>query len=328
MSRRRSAPWIHRWSRQLIGAIAIVGALLTAYLTVVKLTGSTVACTASAAAASASSCNDVLSSPYATVFGLPLTLFGFLAYTSMATFALAPLAVNSEQNKELRSKLEDWSWLLLFAGATAMTVFSGYLMYLLAFKIQAVCLYCLGSALFSLSLLTLTFIGRSWEDVGQLFFVGIVVGMVTLISTLGVYSKIGSPVTTAGGTRTPITLGSGAPKPGVGWEITTTSGEAEIALARHLKQVGVKAYVAYWCPHCYEQKQLFGKQAYDEINHVECAPDGRNAQPQSCKNAGVQAFPSWEINGKLTSGIKTLEELADLTAYQGPRNFKYTLPAG
>ncbi len=328
MSRRRSAPWIHRWSRQLIGAIAIVGALLTAYLTVVKLTGSTVACTASAAAASASSCNDVLSSPYAMVFGLPLTLFGFLAYTSMATFALAPLAVNSEQNKELRSKLEDWSWLLLFAGATAMTVFSGYLMYLLAFKIQAVCLYCIGSALFSLSLLTLTFIGRSWEDVGQLFFVGILVGMVTLISTLGVYSKVGSPVTTAGGDRTPITLASGAPKPGVGWEITTTSGEAEIALARHLKQVGVKAYFAYWCPHCYEQKQLFGKQAYDEINHVECAPDGRNAQPQACKDAGVKAFPSWEINGKLTSGIKTLEELADLTGYQGPRNFKYTLPGG
>jgi len=312
MSRRRSAPWIHRWSRQLIGAIAIVGALLTAYLTVVKLTGSTVACTASAAAASASSCNDVLSSPYAIVFGLPLTLFGFLAYTSMATFALAPLAVNSEQNKELRSKLEDWSWLLLFAGATAMTVFSGYLMYLLAFKIQSVCLYCIGSALFSLSLLTLTFIGRSWEDVGQLFFVGILVGMVTLISTLGVYSKVGGPVTTAGGTRTPITLASGAPKPGVGWEITTTSGEAEIALARHLKQVGAKAYFAYWCPHCYEQKQLFGKQAYDEINHVECAPDGRNAQPQSCKNAGVQAFPSWEINGKLTSVIRGHATLSTL----------------
>lgn len=326
MSRRRSTPWIHRWSRQLIGAIAIVGALLTAYLTVVKLTGSNVACTASASTASASSCNDVLSSPYAIVFGLPLALFGCLAYISMATFALAPLAVNSEQQKELRSQLEDWTWLLLFAGATAMTVFSGYLMYVLAFKLQSVCLYCIGSALFSLSLLTLTFIGRSWEDVGQLFFIGIVVAMVTLISTLGVYAKVGGPVTTAGGTRTPITQASGAPQPGVGWEITTTSGEAEIALARHLKQVGVKEYVAYWCPHCYEQKQLFGKQAYAQINHVECAPDSPNAQPQACKDAGVQAFPSWKINGKLTSGIKTLEELADLTGYQGSRNFKYTLP--
>src|ERR687885_2460485 len=99
MSRRRSAPWIHRWSRQLIGAIAILGALLTAYLTVVKLTGNSVACTAGAATASASSCNSVLSSPYATVFGLPLALFGCLAYASMAAFTLAPLAVNSQQNQ-------------------------------------------------------------------------------------------------------------------------------------------------------------------------------------------------------------------------------------
>jgi uncharacterized membrane protein len=326
MSRRRSAPWIHRWSRQLIGAIAILGALLTAYLTVVKLTGNSVACTAGAATASASSCNSVLSSPYATVFGLPLALFGCLAYASMAAFALAPLAVNSQQNKDLRSKLEDWTWLLLFAGATAMTIFSGYLMYLLAFKIKALCLYCLGSALFSLSLLTLTLIGRSWEDIGQLLFIGIVVGMVTLISTLGVYAQVGRPIVSAGGTRTPIPVASTAPQPPIGWEITTTSGEAEIALARHLKKIGVKEYFAYWCPHCYEQKQLFGKEAVKELGYIECAADGKNGQPQTCVDAGVKAFPSWEIKGKLTSGVKTLEELADETGYQGSRSFKYKLP--
>lgn len=321
MSRRRSVPWIHRWSRQLIGAIAIVGAILTAYLTVVKLTGNSVACTAGAAAAGAAGCNDVLSSPYAVVFGLPLALFGSLAYTSMATFALAPLAVNQEEKKELRSKLEDWTWLLLFAGATAMATFSGYLMYVLAFKLKTLCLYCIGSALFSLSLLTLSLIGRSWEDVGQLFFIGIAVVMVTLVSTLGVYSQVGGPAN-----RTPITLASGAPKPGIGWEVTTTSGEAEIALARHLQQAGVKMYFAYWCPHCYEQKQLFGKEAVSELKAIECAADGKNAQPQACKDAGVQAFPSWEIKGKLSSGIKTLDELANLTDYQGPRTFKYKFP--
>ncbi|HEY9821511.1 MAG TPA: vitamin K epoxide reductase family protein [Candidatus Sericytochromatia bacterium] len=332
MSRRRSAPWIHRWSRQLIGAIAGIGALLTAYLTVVKLTGNSVACTAGAAAGaaagSASSCNDVLSSPYATVFGLPLALFGCLAYTSMATFALAPLAVNSEQNKDLRSKLEDWTWLLLFTGATAMTIFSGYLMYLLAFKLKTVCLYCIGSALFSLSMLILTFIGRSWEDAGQLLFIGIVVGMVTLISTLGVYAQVGNPTANSGGGRTPIPEITTTPKPPIGWEVTTTSGEAEIALARHLKKVGVKEYFAYWCPHCFEQKQLFGKEAVKELNYVECAAEGKNGKPQVCIDAGVKAFPSWEINGKLTSGIKTLEELANETGYQGPRNFKYVLPRG
>lgn len=325
MSRRRSTPWIHRWSRKLIGGISILGALLTAYLTVVKLTGNSVACTAGAAA-SASSCNSVLSSPYATVFGLPLALFGCLAYISMAVLALTPLAVNPEKNRDLRSKLEDWTWLLLFAGATAMTIFSGYLMYVLAFAIKTVCLYCIGSALFSLSLLTLSLLGRSWEDFGQLLFIGLIVAMVTLISTLGVYAQVGKVAATPPGSRTTIPVPATAAVPGVGWEITTTSGESEIALARHLKQAGVKEYFAYWCPHCYEQKQLFGKQAVAELEAVECAADGKNAKPQACVDAGVKAFPSWEIKGKLTTGVKSLEELADSTGYQGPRNFKYKLP--
>jgi hypothetical protein len=175
-------------------------------------------------------------------------------------------------------------------------------------------------------MLTLTFIGHNWEDAGQLFFIGIVVGMVTLIGTLAIYAKVGGPVANSGGPRTPIQVATTAPQPGVGWPITTTSGEAEISLARHLKQVGVKAYFAYWCPHCFEQKQLFGKEAVSELNPVECAADGKNAQPQACVDAGVKAFPSWKIKTELTSGVKTLEELADLTGYKGPRNFKYTLP--
>jgi len=55
-----------------------------------------------------------------------------------------------------------------------MMIFSGYLMYLLAFKIKAVCLYCVVSALLSLSLFTLALIGR--DCVGQLVFTGFVVG--------------------------------------------------------------------------------------------------------------------------------------------------------
>lgn len=90
MSRRRSTPWIHRLSRPLIAAIAGCGALTTAYLTVVKLTQNPVACPTK-------SCDLVLASPYATIFGLPLALFGLLAYTSMVIFALAPLAVNSSK---------------------------------------------------------------------------------------------------------------------------------------------------------------------------------------------------------------------------------------
>ena len=321
MSRRRSIPWIHRWSRPLIAAVAGLGALTTAYLTIVKLTGGSAACVAGGAEASAS-CTDVLSSPWAMVFGQPLALFGFLAYIGMVIFALAPLAVNPAQNKELRAKLENWTWLLLLAGAIAMTVFSAYLMYLLFFKIQAVCLYCLASAGFSLSLLILTLIGRTWEDIGQVLFTAVVIGMVTLIGTLAVYANAENPGGTASN-QTPVTLSpTGNPIPGVGWEVTTTSGEAEIALARHLTKIGAKEYIAWWCPHCHEQKQLFGKQAYSEINHIECDPQGQNAQPDLCKAANIQSFPTWEINGQQYQGVQSLAELAQISGYQGPRNFK------
>jgi len=317
MSRRRSVPWIHRWSRPLIAAIAGLGALTTAYLTVVKFSQSSVACPTN-------SCDLVLSSDYAEVFGLPLALFGFLAYTSMAIFALAPLAVKSTQKKELRSQLENWTWLLLLAGAIAMSVFSGYLIYLLLFKIQAVCLYCIASAIFSLSLLVLTLIGRSWEDMGQILFTAIVVGMVTLIGTLAVYADVNQPTNTGGvKSEQPVSLEpAGKPTPGVGWPITTSSGESEIALARHLKQIGAKEYVAWWCPHCHEQKELFGKEAYSYINHVECDPRGKNARPDLCEAAKIQSFPTWEINGKQYAGVQSLKELAKISGYKGSSNFK------
>ncbi|NET58333.1 MAG: vitamin K epoxide reductase family protein [Symploca sp. SIO2E6] len=322
MIRRRSTPWIHRWSRQLIGAIAIVGALLTAYLTVLKFTGAAAVCSGKAAGG-ASSCDAVLNSAYAEVFGLPLPLFGCLAYISMATFALVPLAVKPEQNKALRSQLEDQTWLVLFAIATAMTIFSGYLMYVLAAILQAVCWYCIGSAIFSVSLFVLTVIGRRWEDIGQLFFIAVIVAMVTLIGTLGVYAQIEGP--REPGERIPIESPAGQAQSGIGWEITSKSGESEIELAVYLTEIGAKKYGAYWCPHCHEQKQLFGKQAFSKINYIECDAKGKDAQPQVCKDAGVKSYPNWTINGELIEGVKTLDELADLSGYQGPRDFKYSL---
>ncbi|MGH2413852.1 MAG: vitamin K epoxide reductase family protein, partial [Microcystaceae cyanobacterium] len=71
MSRRRSLPWIYRWSRPLIGAIAIIGAIITGYLTVVKLTGQSVACNTGVEGAieAITGCDRVLNSAYATVFG-------------------------------------------------------------------------------------------------------------------------------------------------------------------------------------------------------------------------------------------------------------------
>jgi hypothetical protein len=114
------------------------------------------------------------------------------------------------------------------------------------------------------------------------------------------------------------------PTPGIGWEITATSGSAEIGLAKYLSKQGVTMYGAYWCPHCYEQQQLFGKQAWSIVKHVECAEDAReNPQPKVCTKAGIKGFPTWKIRGKLDPGVKTLARLSELTGYRGNRSFKY-----
>ncbi len=84
-------------------------------------------------------------------------------------------------------------------------------------------------------------------------------------------------------------------------------------------------YVLYTCPHCYKQKQLFGKEALAELNWIECLPDGKNAQPQLCEAAKIQTVPTWDINGKFYQGEQSLQKLADLSGYQGDRNFLYTL---
>ena len=306
MIRRRSTPWIHRWSRTVMGAIAAIGVVETAYLTIAKFTTGSVICPTSG-------CDKVLNSPYATVFGtVPLSLLGCLAYLSIAILALAPKAVNPNTNKGLHSQLENKTWQALFIITAAMVIFSSYLMYLMAFEIKELCIYCITSALFSLSLFVLVLVGREWEDIGQLVFTGILVAMVSSIGALGLYNSVRSP---AASVSTP---GIVAPA------VTTTSGPAQLALVRHLREIGAKEYGAYWCPHCQDQKMLFGKEAAALIDYIECDPRGQNSRAEICQAAAanVKGFPTWEIKGQFYSGTQSLEKLADLSGYTGPRNFQ------
>lgn len=316
-SRRKPTPWIHRWSRPIIGAVATLGMLNTGYLTATKLFGGDTACPTEG-------CHQVLSSQYAQIFGLPLALFGFLAYAAMAVMALSPLAISPEKNKPFRNKLENWTWLLLFLGATAMLVFSSYLMFIMATKFVAIygasgiCVYCIASALFALTIFVVTLMGQVWEDVGQLVFSGLIAAMVTLVGTLAIYNLSGTPQgSTANGGQTVTTPGE------VGLAITTVSGASEIALAKHLTTVGAKMYGAYWCSHCHDQKQLFGQEAATQIPYAECDPGGQNSQASLCKSkTEVKGYPTWEINGQFYSGTQTLQQLAESSGYQGARDFQ------
>ncbi len=299
MYSQRTMPWIHRKSRFIIAAIASVGMVITAYLTVTKFAGSTAVCPTEG-------CDKVLESPYAVVFGLPLALFGFLAYSSMVGAAISPWLVNAETSKAFRANLENWTWLFMFAGGTSMMIFSAYLMYISNVVIQAVCLYCISSAFCALALFVLTVIGRDWDDIGQLFFIGIIVGLVTIIGTLAIYAPINNPQ---------------AKPTASGYVITRSSNPDNIELAKHLTSIGAKMYGAFWCTHCNDQKQMFGREAVEKLTYIECDPQGKNPQVAVCQAAGITGYPTWEINGKMYSGTRSLTELAQLSGYNGSTNF-------
>ena len=97
--------------------------------------------------------------------------------------------------------------------------------------------------------------------------------------------------------------------------VTSESTKESIEFAKYLKDKGVVKYSAYWCPNCLNQSELFGKQAYRELSVVECARDGINSQTQLCIDKKIKGFPTWEINGKLILGVRSLEELSELTGY-------------
>ncbi|MEN9258773.1 MAG: vitamin K epoxide reductase family protein [Gloeomargarita sp. SRBZ-1_bins_9] len=289
-NRRRSTPWWQRHSHPMMGILASIGAVETAYITITHWLGGSVICPTTG-------CDQVLKSAYAQLFGIPLSLVGFVFYGAVAVIAffLAP-----KQDEDF-----PWAW-ALFALTTAMLVSSGYFVYLMAFPIGAWCVYCVTSAILSVLLWFLATFGRTWRDVGQLLTTALVVGVVALLGILAAYNGVEA---------SPGQVGQ-APPP-----VTTRSGPAEIALAEHLRRVGAREYGAYWCPHCHQQKQLFGKEAAAKIDYVECDPRGVNSQAQLCQEKGIRGYPTWEINGKLYPGVKLLDQLADLTGYRGPRNF-------
>ena len=98
--------------------------------------------------------------------------------------------------------------------------------------------------------------------------------------------------------------------------VTSESTKESIELAKYLNDKGVVKYSAYWCPNCLNQSELFGKQAYKELNVVECARDGKNSQTQLCIDKKIKGFPTWEINGSLILGVLTINELSKLTGYE------------
>lgn len=104
-------------------------------------------------------------------------------------------------------------------------------------------------------------------------------------------------------------------KGGINGAHTVASGELD-GFAQCLTDNGVTMYGAYWCPHCQEQKKLFGA-SWDIVNYVECSLPNRGGQTEACINAGIESYPTWEFaDGTRQSGRLSLDQLAQKTGCQ------------
>jgi glutaredoxin len=87
-------------------------------------------------------------------------------------------------------------------------------------------------------------------------------------------------------------------------------------LAEHLTQTNAKFYGASWCPHCSEQKELFGSSAR-RLPYIECSSAGPGSrQTPVCNDAGIKSYPTWVINGQRYTGTQTLDALAQYSNYK------------
>ena len=121
--------------------VSLLGLADAIYLTVEHITGQSVRCTIAAG------CQEVLTTSYSALFGVPLAAIGAAAYFSV--FSLAVLAAFGYRV----------AGQLLIPLVAVMSVTSLWLIYLQAFVIRAFCQYCLFSAAVTFTLTILVFLG-------------------------------------------------------------------------------------------------------------------------------------------------------------------------
>lgn len=116
------------WLPGLAAIVALVGLVDSIYLTVHHYTAEPVPCSIT------NGCEQVLTSAYAEVAGIPLAAFGAAAY--FIAFSLALLTAFGNRSM----------WRLFGLQTLLMAAFSGWLIYVQAMVIHAFCQFCLLSA--------------------------------------------------------------------------------------------------------------------------------------------------------------------------------------
>ncbi len=130
----------------ILAAIVALGGLVDAiYLTIHHYTALPVPC------GEAFDCGAVLTSQYATMFGIPIAIFGAIAY--FTAFSLAILTTFGNR----------LTWMLFSVQVILMSLFTAWLLFLQKYRIEAFCQFCLISAAITFTLLVIALVSRFWR---------------------------------------------------------------------------------------------------------------------------------------------------------------------
>jgi uncharacterized membrane protein len=136
----RAAPRRRDWLRWGSLALAVVGAIDSAYLTWVKLAGLTPFCGSSHA------CDTVNTSIYSEFAGIPIAVLGLGAYLLLAGLLLL---------EDRLPVVSAWGPVTVFGLALTGSLYSVYLTYVELYILHAVCPYCVVSAVCIVGILVL-----------------------------------------------------------------------------------------------------------------------------------------------------------------------------
>ena len=296
-----------KWPKILIALLSTIGIVDTGSITLKKW-----GLFSSLSCPGINGCDAVLNSPWGTLYSnnqinVPLSLAGLITYSLILLLTII-LTLKILPPKE---KLSRFLWWLLYLISLGSSVFSFLLINIMFFKIEAFCIFCILSAFLSFSIFILTIIGAKFENREPMLYRGFTIAFIVLLGGLIWSNQVdpskASEIINPSEKSAPL--------------ITTKSSKQKIDFANFLNENKVIMYSAYWCPHCHDQKQLFGKKAAEELTIIECAKDGIDNQYELCSQKGIEGFPSWEINNKIYSGTRDLQELANMTGYTGDTNF-------
>lgn len=124
-----------RWIVSLVLAIAGIGDAI--YLTIVHYDSTALVC-------GIGDCHAVQASKYAEIAGVPIAILGLLMYVAVAVLGMARFRL---------STFADRLTFVIFAIALAGTAYAAYLTYLEIAVIDAICQWCVVSALLTLAIL-------------------------------------------------------------------------------------------------------------------------------------------------------------------------------